>query len=167
MAAILSQAIDDAVKHASQLYHRLVILVGPPRSGKTSALRELHAAKGWPLVNFNLVLSERLLDLTTRQRALRAARIADDIVSEHGVETILLDNIELLFDPELKQDPLRLLEGLSRNRIIVATWPGSLHGRSLVYANPGHPEYRRFDDPQSIIISTQPTVPTGSAAVSE
>jgi hypothetical protein len=37
---------------------------------------------------------------------------------------VLLDNIELLFDVHLKQDPLRLLQGLSRNKTVVATWNG-------------------------------------------
>ena len=36
---------------------------------------------------------------------------------------ILLDNIEVIFDVALKQDPLRLLQRLSRNKTVVAAWP--------------------------------------------
>jgi len=105
------------------------------------------------MVNINLVLSERLLDLTSRQRALRVARIIDDIVGAHVGNVVLLDNIEMLFHPDLKQNPLRLLQGLSRNRTVVATWRGSFDGHALAYASPGHPEFCRFDDPEALIVS--------------
>ena len=39
---------------------------------------------------------------------------------------ILLDNMEVIFDVGLKQDPLRLLQGLSRNKTVVAAWNGSI-----------------------------------------
>lgn len=116
MGAALSHKIREQVAAGAVLYHRLVIVAGPPCSGKTSALRDLHHAHGWPLVNVNLALSEKLLELTTKQRALRVARIVDDIVEDQSGDVILLDNIEMLFHPDLSQDPLRLLQSLSRNR---------------------------------------------------
>ena len=155
--------VADQIEKARHLYHRLVILAGPPRSGKTRALRDLHSRHGWPLVNINLALSERLLELTARQRALRVARLVDDIVHEANNETVLLDNIEMLFHPDLKQDPLRLLQSLSRNRTIVSTWRGAHVGKSLSYATPDHPEFRRFDDPQALIVSS--AGPSSSEAV--
>ena len=63
-------------------------------------------------------------------------------VSEADV--VLLDNIEVLFDVALKQDPLRLLQGLSRNKTVVAAWSGSVNADHLIYSTPGHPEYRRY-----------------------
>jgi hypothetical protein len=154
MRGRLEAHIVDAVERVAPLYHRLVILAGPPGTGKTTALRSLHGRYGWPLVNVNLALSEKLLELTIKQRALRVARIVDDIVQEQAGDTILLDNIEMLFHPHLKQDPLRLLQGLSRNRTIVATWRGAQFGSSLTYATPEHPECRRFEDPQALIVSS-------------
>lgn len=153
MAARLSSQIREQVESASQLYHRLVIVVGPPRSGKTTALRELHDAHGWPLVNVNLDLSRRLLEVASKQRSLRAARLVDDILLEQPGETVLLDNIEMLFHPDLKQDPLRLLQSLSRNRTLVVTWRGRQLGSSLTYAAPDHPEFRRIEEPQALIVS--------------
>ena len=169
MAPSPSHQITERVAEAPHLYHRLVLVVGPARSGKTAALRDLAAAHGWPLVNINLLLSERLLELTVRQRALRVARIVDDIVNEKDAETIMLDNIEMLFHPELKQDPLRLLQSRSRNRTVVATWRGVLQGqslKSLTYASPDHPEFRRFDDPQALIVSTHASYPVGHTTAS-
>lgn len=154
MARPLSHQVAEQIEKVRQLYHRLVLVVGPPRSGKTSALHDLHEEHGWPLVNVNLALSEKLLELTAKQRALRVARIVDDIVQDQAGDTVLLDNIEMLFHPDLKQDPLRLLQSLSRNRTIVATWRGAQLGSSLTYATPDHPEFRRFGEPQALIVSS-------------
>lgn len=153
MPPLLSLQIAEQVERAVRLYHRLVILVGPLGAGKTAALRELHAERGWPLINLNLALSEKLLELTVRQRKLRVARLADDVIREHDAPVVMFDNLEMLFHPDLKQDPLRLLQSLARNRTIVATWRGAHSGRSLTYAVPEHPEYRRFEDPQALIVS--------------
>lgn len=162
MVRRLSQHVAEQVKNARQLYHRLVIVVGRPRSGKTTALRDLHADNGWPLVNVNLALSEKLLELTTKQRALRVARIADDIFEAQVADVILLDNTEMLFHPDLKQDPLRLLQNLSRNRTVVATWRGAYVGGVLTYATPDHREFQRFDAPQALIVSSD-RGPAGSS----
>lgn len=144
MANTLSQQIMDGLDQAERLYNRLVLVVGPAGSGKTAALRELSNARGYPLINVNLELSQRLLDLTEKQRSLRCGQIAREIADHAGGPVVLLDNLELLFDPDLRQDPLRLLQGLSRNHTIVATWNGQVMDGYLTYAEPGHPEYRRY-----------------------
>jgi len=148
----LSERIAEGVAGASQLYHRLLLVVGPPRTGKTTALLDIRKREGWPLVNINLTLSERLLDLTTRQRALRVARMLDEVAAETDGDVVLLDNTEVLFNAELKQDPLRLLQGLARNRTIVASWAGDYSSEILSYAKPAHPEYKRYRNPDAIIV---------------
>lgn len=155
MALPLSEEIYAQLMQAPSLYYRLVLVVGPFRSGKSMALRELKLDHGWPLVNLSLALSEKLLELTAKQRALRVARIVEDIVHDQAGDTVLLDNIEMLFHPDLKQDPLRLLQNLSRNRTIVAAWRGEYVGESLSYAAPAHPEFRRYEVPQARIVSSQ------------
>lgn len=145
MASKLASRIAEEVARATPLYHRLVVVVGPPGSGKTSALRELHAERGWPLLNLNLALSERLLEYATRQRALKVSALAEDLVAATGAEVVQLDNLEMLFHPDLKLDPLRLLHTLSRHRTIVASWRGHRDGAALTYAAREHREYRRCD----------------------
>ncbi len=160
MAEPLSYRIARHVADAAQLYHRLVLVVGPFQTGKTAALRELEAERGWPLLNLNLSLSQRMLELTTRQRALRVPRLLDDLADELESEVLLLDNLEMLFHPELQQHPLRLLQGLSRNRTVVAAWRGRQERKALHYASPEHPEYRRYDSPQALIVATtEPSFP--------
>jgi hypothetical protein len=73
-----------------------------------------------------------MLDLTERKRALRLPRLLAEIVGASAADVVLLDNVEVLFDVS----PLRLLQGLSRNKTVVAAWSGSIHGEHMVYATP-------------------------------
>ena len=144
MAEPLAAQIMRKVKQTDELYNRLLLVVGPTGTGKTTALQDVRDRIGAPLFNVNLELSRQMLELTERQRNLQLPRLLRTIVSGGDDETILLDNIELIFDVCLKQDPLRLLQGLSRNRTVVAAWNGAIDGDSLIYAVPSHLEYRRY-----------------------
>ncbi|RKX61792.1 MAG: BREX-3 system P-loop-containing protein BrxF [Thermodesulfobacteriota bacterium] len=144
MAEPLAEQVIGQIKHATELYHRLMLVVAPAGAGKTTALKEVQERAGVPLINVNLELSRRMLDLTERQRALRLPRLLMEIVNDAAGDVVLLDNIEILFDISLKQDPLRLLQGLSRNKTVVVAWNGSIDSDHMTYAVPDHPEYRRY-----------------------
>jgi len=144
MAEPLADRVIKRIGQAAELYHRLVMLVAPAGAGKTAALQDVHERTTAPLVNVNLELSRRMLDLTERQRALQLPRLLAEIVGASAADVVLLDNVEVLFDVSLKQDPLRLLQGLSRNKTVVAAWSGSIDGEHMVYATPDHPEYKRY-----------------------
>ncbi|MCX6569834.1 MAG: BREX-3 system P-loop-containing protein BrxF [Candidatus Aminicenantes bacterium] len=157
MAEPLSDGVIRRIGQAAELYHRLVILVAPAGAGKTAALQDVHERTAAPLVNVNLELTRRMLDLTERQRALQLPRLLAEIVyaSASAAEVILLDNIEILFDVSLKQDPLRLLQGLSRNKTVVAAWGGSIDDKQLLYATPGHTEYKRYPIRDFLVVSPE------------
>jgi len=157
MAEPLADQIIRKVKQAAELYHRLMLVVAPAGAGKTTALLDVQDRTSAPLVNVNLELSRRMLDLTERQRALQLPRLLRDLVSKSEGEMILLDNIEILFDVGLKQDPLRLLQGLSRNKTVVAAWNGTIVEDSLTYAAPAHPEYRRYPMRDFLVASPEVT----------
>ena len=144
------EALLAHIKGAGDLYHRLILVVAPRGAGKTATLRAVAANTGVPVVNLNLELSRGLLDLTERRRALEVPGALDEIL---GRDTpVLLDNTEILFDPALRQDPLRLLQHASRNQTIVASWNGTVDDRYLSYADPGHPEYRRYPTGGLVIV---------------
>ncbi len=157
MAEPLANLVMQKINDATALYHRLVMLVAPAGAGKTTALRDVHERTGAPLVNVNLELSRRMLDLTGRQRALQLPRLLSEIVEMSDNQLILLDNIEILFDVSLKQDPLRLLQGLSRNKTIVAAWNGSINNEQVIYAAPDHPEFRRYAVHDFLVVSPEVT----------
>lgn len=144
MAEPLADQIIRKIKQAGECYFRLILVVGPSGTGKTASLQDVQVRTSAPLVNANLELSCRMLELTERQRVLQLPRLLREIVGNDSSEMILIDNIEIIFDVHLKQDPLRLLQGLSRNNTVVAAWNGTLIEDYLVYAAPDHPEYRRY-----------------------
>ena len=159
MAEPLSDKIMRKVKQLDELYHRLMLVVAPSGAGKTTALQDVRDRTGAPLINVNLELSRLMLDLTQRQRALQLPRLLREIVDKDAGKMTLLDNIELLFDVGLKQDPLRLLQGLSRNKTMVVSWNGAIIDGFLTYAEPVHPEFRRY--PMHDFVVTSPDLPAG------
>jgi len=159
----MAEPIHDKIKRSLQaaegLYHRLVLLVGETGAGKTGVLRDVAKELGSSVINVNLALSGELLELTATQRSLRLPGILDQI-TDNAQSPVVLDNLEILFDKELKQDPLRLLQRISRNRTVVASWNGTMNSGRLLYAEPGHPEYRSYDSVDALIVGMD-----GSASV--
>lgn len=145
-------AVERTIKDAARLYYRLILLTGPPGSGKTRLLVTLAERTGRPLVRVGAALGELLLPLAERQRALQAQRLLAGLIDATAEQVVLLDNLELLFHASLKLDPLRCLQASARNRTIVAAWPGRLDGAELVYAAPDHAEYKQYESSNLLII---------------
>ena len=148
-------AVDQIRRRLSgiaDIYNRLVLLVGPSGSGKTASLRALADAEKVPVLNVGAEISRRLLDLTERQRILQLPTLLEEAVAGLPGSLTILDNTEVLFNQVLKQDPLRLLQGLSRGRTIVASWLGDVNGGQLTYAVPEHPEFRRYPSADQLVV---------------
>lgn len=144
MAVSIQEQVKRSLQSTEDLYHRLVLLVGETGSGKTGILRDIAAEFDTQVVNINLAVSSALLELTTKQRTLRLPEILDQVAGNIK-SPVVLDNLEILFDTGLQQDPLRLLQSISRNQAVVASWNGAIVSGKLVYAEPGHPEYHTYD----------------------
>jgi hypothetical protein len=145
--------LERAIEQVTSQYYRLVILTGTPASGKTAALQLLAQKLGCQLVNVNLELSKRMLELTRTQRSRQVERLLKEAIAAVPGNVVLLDNLEILFDTALQLQPLRLLQVLNRNRTIVASWNGSFQGGSLTYAEPGHPEFLQIKQPEAVVIT--------------
>ena len=155
---IMESAVNrvlNSIAQADELYYRLVILVAPAGSGKTLALREIHERISAQFINVNLELARIMLNLTERQRALQLNRLLTELINSSKSDIVLLDNIELLFDVSFKQDPLRLLQGLSRKKTVVAAWNGLSDGKYLFYATPDHPEYKKYSLKDFLIVNIE------------
>jgi Cdc6-like AAA superfamily ATPase len=154
-------AIKEAISNAPVMYSRLILLVGPSGSGKTHALQQISAEYEKKILNVNLAMSKALLELPIQRRQSRARRIFEDIIrsflenEDPQTAIILLDNLEILFDKDLMQDPLVLLQGVSRNFTIVASWNGAWANKRLTFARTGHPEYRFYEKIDAQIIELE------------
>jgi len=152
MPESIENKVTRSLKAAEELYHRLVLIVGKSGSGKTSVIQNLAKQYKTNPININLYLSKELLEFTAKQRQLKLSEILAQAVNDKG-EVVFLDNIEILFNIELKQDPLRLLQGLSRNITLVASWNGIIDKGKLIYAEPSHLEYRSYDLTDTLVVN--------------
>ena len=160
MAGIVHAKIRQSLQAAEGLYHRLVLLVGETGSGKTGVLRGVAEELGPSVININLALAGELLELTAKQRSLRLPDILHQITAQDRLP-VVLDNLEILFDKDLKQDPLRLLQSLSRHRTVLASWNGTINSGRLLYAETGHPEYRSYESVDALIVGMDGTATVG------
>jgi len=145
----MTDKILQSIEDAKGMYYRLILLVGNHEDHKIpveTLAKEMNVAA----VNVNLELSKQLLHKTSRQRKLGLAKAMQEITGEF--EPVLLEHIDILFDVDLGQDPLRLLESLSRNKTVIALWKGHIDDGKLVYAEHGHPEYRSYSTKDLIVI---------------
>src|SRR4051812_3177141 len=102
MSELRFPQLMDAIRATENEYHKLTIIVAPPGSGKTRVLNRIAFELGVPFISFGLLLSQRLLTETRRQRALKAQQIAIEVIDEHVKSGACLDNTEILFDTDLQ-----------------------------------------------------------------
>ena len=82
----LSEEIRAQLDGTRNLYHRLVLVVGPAGSGKTAALQALCETNGISYVNLNLALSQRLLEYASKARPLRLRTALDEVILRRGAD---------------------------------------------------------------------------------
>lgn len=139
------EKLEQLVGEVGSLNSKLILLIAPPRAGKTRLLNSLAKRKHITVFNVGGALGRQLLAIPHAQRHLRAAALLKDLVDGHSDDgLVLFDNIELLFDRTLQLNPLDLLKRHARMRRVVAAWPGELHNARLAYATMGHPEHQDY-----------------------
>jgi len=160
---MLEQIYTDVKKSlcsAESLYYRLVLLVGQSGTGKSTILYKIAQELELSVINANLIISGKLLELTSKQRTLRLPSMLNEICS-HAKSPVILDNIEVLFDKNLMQDPLRLLQSISRNRTVLSSWNGTFLQNKLSYAESSHPEFKSYENTDALIIDMNSKISIG------
>lgn len=150
------QAIVAGIGQARHLYSRLLLLVGPAGAGKSDALMAVGERLAATPVRVGVSLAQPMLALPARQRPLQVRALLHELVDGAGSgDVVLLDNTELLFEAGLRQDPLRLLQGVARNATVVAAWTGEVRDGTLRYAVPSHPEHRHYPAGDLLIVNVE------------
>lgn len=120
---------------------KLVLLVAVSGTGKTQILRQYSKESGIPIVSLGLAISKAMQEGLSSDKVINYLR---QVLEKQG-DTVLIDNIEVLFQSSLEIQVLQTLKLLARERTIVATFPGKITNNSLVYADAAaHPEYKVF-----------------------
>jgi len=105
------EKLERLVDEVGTLQSKLVLLIGPPHSGKTALLHALAKNRSVTPLNVGAELGGRLAGMPQRQRHLQTTTILRELADQHAPgDLLLLDNLELLFDRSLQLDPLDLLK---------------------------------------------------------
>ncbi len=131
---------SEIIGQASSSRHKLVLIIGESGAGKTELLSSLSLKHSLPLLNLGLQLGTKLLSVALRKRPLAIEATVQELIGP-GQSGVSIDNTDILFNPALRCDPLRLAYGISQNRIVIYALNGRLEGRRFVRGYPDHPEY--------------------------
>lgn len=138
---VLLDKVLLGAERVSQKYYRLLLVV---TYDEARGSRYIAEALGIRRVDVGKDLGEELLEVPAKMRPLKVAGLLEDLLGDVGEDGVLLDHIEILFEKSLTVEPLTLLRSASRQRLVVAVWRGEIVGGNVVYAVPGHPEYRSY-----------------------
>lgn len=138
----LFPAIDHFL--AIQPYYPCLLLVHPEMARLYAATRQILSQYAWPGLSIGSLLSQALLPVAPKQRPRQAKRTFADTVQAHVPGPVLCTDIDLLFEPSLYLDPLRLLREASRQARLVVIWPGTFANGVLAYATPSHAHYQTW-----------------------
>lgn len=98
----------------------------------------------WPVLQVGANLSAKLLHTPVYERPRAAIAVFTEFANASVPGPLICTGIDLLFEPLLKLDPLRLLLEVSRTTALIVLWPGSFANGRLSYATaqPHHAHYR-------------------------
>jgi len=132
--------LQNAITSIKSSRVRLILLVATSGKGKTQVIRKYAEENELPVLSFGLLITKAI------QAGLQAEKLLGYLLQElEGLgEVVLFDNLDVLFQPDLKLQVLQLLKLLSKERTIIAAFPGRFIDGSLVYAEAFHPEYKVF-----------------------
>lgn len=146
-------ALERLIGEVSDLQSKLVLVVDS--SGKTRLLRALARRLNAAPLNIGLELGRRLAATPISDRGFSTNESLREITDGvHNDVPLLLDNLEVLFEPSLKVNPLNVIKLLAHSRLVVAEWPGEMHNDRLIYAGMGHPEYRDYSRDGVVVFET-------------
>lgn len=151
--AVNLPALERLILEVNDLQSKLILLVG--RSGKTRLLHALARRLNVASFNIGMKLGHRLAATPVSDRGFSTNELLREITDEGRNSTpLLLDNLEVLFEPSLKINPLNVIKLLAHSRLVIAAWPGEMRNDRLIYAGMGHPEHRDYTRDGVVVFET-------------
>jgi len=95
------------------------------------------------LVNLSKGLARKLVSLSIRDRVRRLEGEVEKVANDCG-SSVWLTKLDVLFEPTLENDPMRLLKSIAKSQTVVAIWPGEITETSVVYSKPGKSDYKTY-----------------------
>lgn len=146
----LREQLETNIEAIKGQRHQFILL--SYQANNESKIIDVLKKVGITTFNVNLLLANKLKELPVSKRKRAVKDILREALNEVKDEIVYLERIEYLFDEELNQNPLKLFEYLSGNKVLLIKWPGDMSGNGLVYATPDHPEYYQVDGYQDHLV---------------
>ena len=139
----------DLLDSLKDRYCRLLLITGDPTHEKDTLIKIFGSS------SLHLQLGKTLVGMVSNLSFSQRSNVVLDFFAnlQSQSETLLLLDIEILFDRSLGIDPLMLLKNTARNRSMIVNWPGKIDfdASLLTYATPGHSEYFEADMTDDIL----------------
>ena len=129
-----------------------LLLVHPETPRLNDATHNLLSTYDWPHLPIGKELSAVLLSQTPRRRPLMANRWMKTRLGDYAPGPALCTDIDLLFEPSLSLNPVRLFKDAGRITRLIVAWPGTYRDDVLAYAVPNHAHYRTWRNPKILIV---------------
>ncbi len=134
-------------------YEPLVLIVNPVIHTLEEEKKSLLTRFNWPIISIGKDLSR---DMVSGQ-VIGTTAIQTWLMDQLGVfnsSPILISDIDLLFEPRFKLDPLILFQRASRLSRMIVFWPGTFNNENVLsYAVPEHQHYRTWRNPEAKILT--------------
>lgn len=143
--------MQNAVTDFLGTSHTCLLLVHPGIRRLEEAANELLSLHAWPHLSVGRELTAALLSERPQLRSRTTDLWMRTRLGETAPGPVLCTEIDLLFEPTLGLDPLRLMRDVSRETRLVVTWPGSYLHSVLAYAVPGHSHRRTWRRPEVLV----------------
>ncbi|MDQ3007124.1 MAG: BREX-3 system P-loop-containing protein BrxF [Chloroflexota bacterium] len=106
----------------------------------------------WQVVSIGSELSTFLVTQNDADQLSGIRQWLDENLRAKTPGPVVCTDIDLLFHPALKLDPLGLFRQLSRFTKLSVLWPGAYKGGVLTYAQPEHHHYHSWRNPEDVDI---------------
>lgn len=126
-------------------FSNVVLVVGGHGSGKTRLLTQVAAIENYRLLNIGKIMSEELHNYPEKDRHMVVESVLMELLKLGTV--VIIDNTEILFQPELKLNVIRFLENLGRKREskILVSIAGTIKGTNLIFSESPFYDNRKYD----------------------
>ena len=136
-------AFGNMATFMRESHYDCLILIHPQSQVLDEAIKQAKGM-GVTVAELSKELSRSLIDISMNERA----RFTDKWVLEYLISfqqgPIVCAHPDLLFEPQLKVDPIALFRQAARIKQLVILWLGNLSKDTLYYAEPGHKHYRSW-----------------------
>lgn len=121
-----------------------LIIITVNGNENNSLIKNLQNLGNIDILNLNFLLSQILITLP-KNKLSDPVKIIENIITKNSSKNIILfSSINILFDVNLKWNPLQILKKLSRNHFLIVLWNGKYDKVGLDYASYPHQEHVKF-----------------------